>query len=515
MKKEIERKLIVSLIIISIILILELFLCTNLIASNKEKTKTTSSNINNSLTTFYSTLDTNRLNGIGILNKSEIEIITHSNYSGSYLYNLSPYYIYDNGSLKEINSTGETTETEESYLRPTVYVKAGLRVRGSGTADNPYVIYEDNRLITKVLADHPEMSSTSSTEDGSTIYYFSGATANNWVAIPGKFSSKTCYFKHFNWDEFFVEKTYEDTIYADYAACNNANDYDENCEYICENYTVNGYAFFRIIRTNTNLEGGGVRLIYVGTGTSSNVTQSTSPNAIASIYPTYDGSFDNMTDLKDVLYSWYSTNMLALNNIINNKAIYCNDNSYDTNGVNEWGSFNYAAKTRIEANKPSLKCGVNANGTLINTSQADKDKYTKSSSTGNGQLTYPVGLITADEVKMMNTNYTESWFRELTDLTDYSGSTSDIIGSLTMTPNENEFDSDSYLYVLEYVANSISFNAGYSGVGYFQVFPVLSLKSNVEALSGDGSSSDPYIVKSQLIDKSISFSLRKIFKICC
>ena len=71
-------------------------------------------------------------------------------------------------------------------------------------------------------------------------------------------------------------------------------------------------------------------------------------------------------------------------------AVYCNDRSEQTTGTYNTGSspFNYAAYGRLETNKtPSYNC-ININ-----------DAFSSSIAGGvNGKLTYPVGLMTADEI---------------------------------------------------------------------------------------------------------------------
>ena len=105
------------------------------------------------------------------------------------------------------------------------------------------------------------------------------------------------------------------------------------------------------------------------------------------------------SDIKTYLEDWYAnyTNLNATGTKITDQ-IYCNDRtaSTDSSGtpgeISSWAStgttYNYGALLRISTPSPSLICS-NAN-----------DKFSTTTAIGNGKLSYPVGLITADEINM-------------------------------------------------------------------------------------------------------------------
>ncbi len=99
--------------------------------------------------------------------------------------------------------------------------------------------------------------------------------------------------------------------------------------------------------------------------------------------------------VKTVIDNWYAATLnTSYNGYVSQTAIYCNDRSGDISS----GDIYYAANQRLASNKrPSYKCGVNLNGTLYGDA-SNADKFTISTTTGNGLLTYPIALITADEV---------------------------------------------------------------------------------------------------------------------
>ena len=143
------------------------------------------------------------------------------------------------------------------------------------------------------------------------------------------------------------------------------------------------------------------------------------------------------------------------------------------------GIFYYAAYARLEASKsPTYICSNAA------------DRFTASETVGNGALTYPIGLITADEVAyaggVWNTNNSSYYIAQ------------------------NASNGASYWWTLSPYYWSIVSNAAYvfgvggsSSTGYlsnnyvsnaYGVRLVISLKSCVNYASGDGTASSPYAV---------------------
>ena len=179
-------------------------------------------------------------------------------------------------------------------------------------------------------------------EDGTTVYYFAGNATDNWVKF-GK----------------------------------NASNQD---------------LYWRIIRTNSD---GSVRLLYHGTSTTATDAYigtsafNSSFNNIAYVSYMYGnlGSVanarENTTDstIKTIIDNWYKDNLNTnYGKYLSTTAVYCNDRSTSDNTY-------FGAYTRLLTNKtPSYDC------------TATEDKFTVDSTVGNGKLTYPIALMTADEV---------------------------------------------------------------------------------------------------------------------
>ena len=188
------------------------------------------------------------------------------------------------------------------------------------------------------------------------------------------------------------------------------------------NYVKFANFYWRIIRINGD---GSIRMIYAGTSVHTNGESETnsyiSKTAYNSSYndntfvgymtgstgaTTYANTHSNTNNstIKGVIDTWYKTNIedKGYSSYVAD-AIYCNDRSIandsatnavftkagDTNTGLGYGT-NATAYGGFKRNFvdyiPSLKCPNN------------NDKFTKSSTLGNGKLIYPVALITSDEI---------------------------------------------------------------------------------------------------------------------
>ena len=282
------------------------------------------------------------------------------------------------------------------------------------------------------------------TEKGTTVYYFAGNATDNWVKF-GK----------------------------------NASNQD---------------LYWRIIRTNSD---GGVRLLYHGTSTTTtdayigisafNTTYN-NPMYVGYMYGTSGSLVNNRTNatnstIKGVIDTWYKNNLNTnYGKYISTTAVYCNDRSNPAGGYNTGNtSFYYGAYTRLIANKtPSYDCAT------------AEDKFTADSSTGNGKLTYPIALMTADEVSFAGGLYgtnAPTWYY----YNSANGSSTGLTWWWLLSPGNWD---GSYAYVFRVYGSS---NPGYllnnnvnSANG---VRPAVSLKSCVKTSGGDGSANSPYTIE--------------------
>ena len=275
-----------------------------------------------------------------------------------------------------------------------------------------------------------ENAPTSSTIDwtGQTTYYYTGANPDNWVQFAG-----------FWW---------------------------------------------RIIRINGD---GSIRMIYQGTsanteGTGTQIqTSAFNSSYNNNMYVGYmykSGKLHGLqtsSTIKGKLDSWYTNNIeneeknLHYGQYIDGNAGFCGDRRVSSGSGTGTSRTEYQPSTRMENSKPSLSC-------------EKADIYTIDEfEHGNGALTYPIGLISADEAM-------------------FAG-----------IPNWNSSNSNNYLYTGQHYWTMSPYYFGSGGANVFFVYssgylyygyhvawrdpgvrPVINLKANVTILSGDGSSLNPY-----------------------
>ena len=257
-------------------------------------------------------------------------------------------------------------------------------------------------------------------DDLGTSYYFRGAVDNNWVKY-GKYT-KDAYI--------VMDRKYN---YSLVDSCNGFN--------FCTKLASKGDdMYWRIIRINGD---NSIRMIYTGTTAPdsntkvvmtertyiSDLLQYTVTSAGASKFNQKSDSAEYVgymytigeqhgtsqsSDIKTYLDNWYAnyTDLNKTGTKITDQ-IYCNDRTASTSNVSysttnyttltSWNSkgtlYFYGANGRISNdNNPMLTCAV------------DSDRFTvnKINGKGNSALTYPIGLITIDEVEMAGNNFNES-----------------------------------------------------------------------------------------------------------
>ena len=274
-----------------------------------------------------------------------------------------------------------------------------------------------------------------STEDSKTVYYFAGNATDNWVKF-GK----------------------------------NANNQD---------------LYWRIIRTNSD---GSVRLLYHGTSTTATDayigTSAFNSSYADTAYVSYmygslgsiPNARENTTDstIKTTIDNWYKDNLNTnYGKYLSTTAVYCNDRSTSDNT-------NFGAYTRLNTNKtPSYDCA------------ATEDKFTVDTSTGNGKLTYPIALMTADEVTFAGGLWTENaptWYH-------YNSANGSSTGSTfwwLLSPY-SWYGGGTFVFGVEGSSHPGYLGSGFV-VNYYGVRPVISLKSCIKYSTGNGSANNPYTI---------------------
>jgi len=186
--------------------------------------------------------------------------------------------------------------------------------------------------------------------------------------------------------------------------------------------------------------------------------------------------------IKGVIDTWYEENIKGkAEESLLEDTVWCNDRSVISetysienmaNGTNS--SFYFAAQTRLVENSvvaPSLTCARNV------------DKFTVESSNGNGDLDYPIGLLTADEVV-----FTGARPRKVNDsyLKIKNNGCYWLISPDYLAERAGVFYVNDKLYDSRWNFQEVT--------ALYGARPAISLKNTALVTSGNGSYEQPYII---------------------
>ena len=383
---------------------------------------------------------------------------------GNYVLNEAKTYCENNGKVTNYNSTTGTVSlnfigSDRCYLYfdyevpPRIGYEAILLDNGNGatTVDAAKAYIEGRTTFTT-----PNFASTATTNEGMYAkeddytattgmksYYFRGAVDNNWVKFGKDSTGKDIYWRIIR---------------------------------------INGDGSIRMIYTGTTAPTESTKVVMTGTGTQINATtykfnSSYNQAEYVGYMYTLGEQYGNSTSstIKTTIDNWYKTTTLETDSATKNLVadqIFCNDRSPSSTQTAAWtstGEYYYGAFGRLTqtTKSPILTCGVAS------------DKFTVNTSNGNGALTYPVGLITSDEVAMAGGVFgsNNSSYYLYTNQNYWSGSP------------DNFSSTDAYEF---YVYSSGTFNSTYVD-GALGARPVVSLSSEAR-LSGSGTYNDVYTV---------------------
>ena len=305
---------------------------------------------------------------------------------------------------------------------------------------------------------------------GMKSYYYRGAVDNNWVKFGKDSTGKDIYWRIIR---------------------------------------INGDGSIRMIYSGTTAPTESTKVVMTGTGTQIGTSYFNSSNDKAeyvgyqyieglqhgygecngtSASCTVNGKTVYNSTIKQAIDNWYKTTTLetdaATKALVSQDQIFCNDRSATTSSSGTPGeisgsmststTYYYGAYVRLVTNKsPQLICPTAS------------DKFTVNTSNGNGALTYPVGIITADEVAMAGGVY---------------GSSNTNKSYYLYTNQYYWLGSPSYFH--SDTSSAFEFDVSYRGdiVAYgvdssYGARPVVSLSSKAK-LSGNGTYSNPYTVSS-------------------
>ena len=362
---------------------------------------------------------------------------TEIDFNGNIKYYFQSEYMSYNQSTKKIFTISNNVDS-------TIYQITGANKSASQTSWNSTLYDSSTYMLKAIIMTESELETDKSdkglyreTDDYGTTYYYRGNVKNNNV-----------YFAGFYW---------------------------------------------QIVRINGD---GSIRLIYNGTvknasGVQQSINNSTfqfnneynSPSYVGYMYGNPDGTiFDevhaniNDSTIKTNIDAWYKKNFAdkGYSVYISNDVGFCGDRTlYSGDGIQANETTYFGTYKRFQNKKSEFIC-----------QNKERDLYTSAeSSVGNKALTYPVGLITYDELV-------------------FAGMTSDCINKLswiyssqhywTMSPYN--FDS-AWKYAHEWIQH----NNGYlyswgDAANSFGARPVINLKPDVKITGGNGTANDPFVI---------------------
>lgn len=353
---------------------------------------------------------------------------------------------------------------------------------------------KDNPTTTIGTAASTDEGLIKTTDDYGTAYYYRGAVENNYVRFAGMCwrivrttGSNDVKLVLYNNDSDNCTLTGEGLAYAKYASSYTSSFSDNHAHtsagymYGLEDDNTNTACLFNVNDTVVNKY-------------SSYKTESACVKAggkwAANQYSVYFSNVKESVALKN-LNTWYNAKLTAYTDKLAD-VIWCNDKS--VSGTTSTG-YTFGIAGRGSNRSYSLICPNDYNGGKLS-------KYTVSDTTnGNGDLTYPIGLLTADEIMYAggvaasnNTSstqylYTNTGKADLL-LTPYQYNSNDNIDQGQATLHSAAFNGNNMYPSIPDTAKAI---IAFLGVDTY-LRPSIALKGNV-SISGSGSASDPFVVR--------------------
>ena len=363
--------------------------------------------------------------------------VTADTYANSYSSLVGKYFVSSSAS-----SNGSSTA---GTMKTTTNLSSVYYVVSATSSSYTYKQITSNKNTTEALL-------ASTEDDYGTSYYFRGAVKNNYV----QFANKCWRIVRINGDGSVKLVLHNDNTSNASSPCASSNN---STTAAFARYS--GSSYTSVFNSNYN-DNAYMGFMYGATG--------------ASDYASTHANTNKSTILTN-LETWYTNNLSSYESKLAD-TIWCNDKStvsgglgYGTNAT-DYGAYNRLASTK----QPTLKCPNDNNGGKLSKFTVDDTKN------GNGNLTYKIGLLTADEIAFAGSiAYT---YNRSTYLQENTGTT----WWWSLSPYS--FDG-SYAFVW-------GVGSGYLDNGYVGNFsglrPVISLISSTN-VTGDGTSENPYVVE--------------------
>ena len=363
--------------------------------------------------------------------------VTADTYANSYSSLVGKYFVSSSAS-----SNGSSTA---GTMKTTTNLSSVYYVVSATSSSYTYKQITSNKNTTEALL-------ASTEDDYGTSYYFRGAVKNNYV----QFANKCWRIVRINGDGSVKLVLHNDNTSNASSPCASSNN---STTAAFARYS--GSSYTSVFNSNYN-DNAYIGFMYGATGASDYA--STHANT-------------NKSDILKNLETWYTNNLTSYESKLAD-TIWCNDKStvsgglgYGTNAT-DYGAYNRLASTK----QPTLKCPNDNNGGKLSKFTVDDTKN------GNGNLTYKIGLLTADEIAFAGSiAYT---YNRSTYLQENTGTT----WWWSLSPN---YFVGGYAYGWGVGSGSLN-HGNVDGNGGLR--PVISLISSTN-VTGDGTSENPYVVE--------------------
>ena len=363
--------------------------------------------------------------------------VTADTYANSYSSLVGKYFVSSSAS-----SNGSSTA---GTMKTTTNLSSVYYVVSATSSSYTYKQITSNKNTTEALL-------ASTEDDYGTSYYFRGAVKNNYV----QFANKCWRIVRINGDGSVKLVLHNDNTSNASSPCASSNN---STTAAFARYS--GSSYTSVFNSNYN-DNAYIGFMYGATGASDYA--STHANT-------------NKSDILKNLETWYTNNLTSYESKLAD-TIWCNDKStvsgglgYGTNAT-DYGAYNRLASTK----QPTLKCPNDNNGGKLSKFTVDDTKN------GNGNLTYKIGLLTADEIAFAGSiAYT---YNRSTYLQENTGTT----WWWSLSPS---YFSGSYAFVWGVYSGGLGGDVVSIGYG---LRPVISLISSTN-VTGDGTSENPYVVE--------------------
>ena len=327
-----------------------------------------------------------------------------------------------------------------------------------------------------------------------TIYQVTGATKTTGTA---KWNNVTYDSITYNLSAITLTETELETDKSDKGLYQATDDYGTTYYYrgnVKNNIVYFAGFYWQIVRINGD---GSIRLMYDGTVKNATYNQQSINNSTYQFNsnrndPAYVGymygnpngtTFEEVhantisSAIKTTVDNWYKTNIVdkGYSGYVSNAVGFCGDRTLsDGDGVSTNVYSYFGSYKRYQTKSPQFTCP-----------NKERDLYTTTdSSIGNKALTYPVGLVTYDELVFAGIDYGH-------------------VNKLAWTYSTQHYwtMSPSIFDATDGVANVWGqISAGYLNLwawvtGWYGARPVINLKSDVKITEGIGTANDPFVVE--------------------